>query len=134
MKKIILLTLLSLAAINFISITVHANEDQKKDLMKIVKAFMPSNSSLISPEKPSSTQPIQLYDFNHDGQKEIIFTFEIKEKVQPSPSQFGAIVLIKDNADWRKIWETKKKGVDLDWILLVMVQRNIYSVLQLVQT
>ena len=115
MKKIMLLTLLSLAAINFISITVHANEDQKKDLMKIVKAFMPSNSSLISPEKPSSTQPILLYDFNHDGQKEIIYTFEIKEKVQPSPSQFGAIVLKRDNADWRKIWETKKKGVDLDF-------------------
>lgn len=107
--------MLSLAAINFISITIHANEDQKKDLMKIVKAFMPSNSSLISPEKPSSTQPIQLYDFNHDGQKEIIFTFEIKAKEQPSPSQFGAIVLKKDNADWRKIWETKKKGVDLDF-------------------
>ncbi len=115
MKKIMLLTLLSLAAINFISITVHANEDQKKDLMKIVKAFMPSNSSLISPENPSSTQPIQLYDFNHDGQKEIIFTFEIKAKEQPSPSEFGAIVLKMDNADWRKIWETKKKGVDLDF-------------------
>ncbi|MFJ8513320.1 hypothetical protein [Lysinibacillus xylanilyticus] len=115
MKKIMLFTLLSLATINFISITVHANEDQKKDLMKIVKAFMPSNSSLISPETPSSTKPIQLYDLNHDGQKEIIFTVEIKEKVQPSPSQFGAIVLKRDNADWRKIWETKKKGVDLDF-------------------
>ena len=115
MKKIVLLTLLSLAAINFISITVHANEDQKKDLMKIVKAFMPSNSSLISPENPSSTQPIQLYDFNHDGQKEIIFTFEIKAKEQPSPSQYGAIVLKKDNADWRKIYETKKQGVGLDF-------------------
>ena len=103
MKKIMLLTLLSLAAINFISINVHANEDQKKDLMKIVKAFMPSNSSLISPENPSSAQPIQLYDFDHDGKKEIIFTFEIKAKEQPAPSQYGAIVLKKDDADWRKI-------------------------------
>ncbi|EFI70693.1 TPR repeat-containing protein [Lysinibacillus fusiformis ZC1] len=101
--------------INFITITVQANEDQNKDLMKIVKAFMPSNSTLISPETNSSTQPIQLYDFNHDGQNEIIFTFEIKEKVQPSPSQFGAIVLKRDNADWRKIWEIKKKGIDSDF-------------------
>ncbi len=46
MKKIMLLTLLSLAAINFISITIHANEDQKKDLMKIVKAFMPRTRRL----------------------------------------------------------------------------------------
>ncbi|AOV07998.1 hypothetical protein [Sporosarcina ureilytica] len=115
MKKIMLLILLPLAAINFILITVHANQDQKKDLIKIIKEFMPPNSSLISPEKPSSTQPIQLYDFNHDGQKEIIFTFEIKEKVQPSPSHFGAIVLKKENADWRKVWETRQKGVGLDF-------------------
>ncbi|KMY50036.1 hypothetical protein [Peribacillus loiseleuriae] len=115
MKKIMLLTLLLLVALNFISIFVHANEGQKKDLMKIVKRFMPSNSSLISPEKPFPTQPIQLYDFNHDGQKEIIFTFEIKAKEQPFPSQFGVIVLKKDNTDWRKVWETKIQGVDLDF-------------------
>lgn len=107
--------MLLLTAINFILITVHANQDQKKDLTKIVKPFTPPNSSLISPENDSSTQPIQLYDFNHDGQKEVIFTFEIKEKVQPSPSQFGASVLKKDNTDWRKNWESTKKGVGLDF-------------------
>ena len=115
MKKIMLLTLLSLAVINYISINVYANDDQKEDIMKVVKAFMPPNSSLISPEIPSSTQPIQLYDFNHDGQKEIIFTYEIKAKEQPSPSQYGAIVLKKDNDNWRKIYETKKQGVGLDF-------------------
>lgn len=113
MKKIMLLTLLSIVAVNFILIVVHANEDQKKDLMKIVRAFMPLNSSLISPEKPYSTQPIQLYDFNHDGQKEIIFNLEIKVKDQPS--YFGSIVLKKDNIDWRKVLETKIQGVDLDF-------------------
>lgn len=117
MKKIMLLTLLSIVAVNFILIVVHANEDQKKDLMKIVRAFMPLNSSLISPEKPYSTQPIQLYDFNHDGQKEIIFNLEIKVKDQPS--YFGSIVLKKDNIDWRKVLETKIQGVDLDFSGLV---------------
>ncbi|MBK3493620.1 hypothetical protein JFL43_01785 [Viridibacillus sp. YIM B01967] len=115
MKKIMLPTLLLLFAFSFSPIFVHANEDQKEDLMKIVSRFMPSNASLISPENPSSTLPIQLYDFDHDGQKEIIFTFEIKAKDQPAPSQFGSIVLKKDNADWRKVLETKIQGVDLDF-------------------
>ncbi|KOP80754.1 hypothetical protein AMS59_05155 [Lysinibacillus sp. FJAT-14745] len=113
MKKIMLLTLLLLVAVNFSPIVVHANENQKEDLMKIVSRFMPANSSLISPENPFSTLPIQLYDFDHDGQKEIIFTYEFKVKDQPS--QFGSIVLKKDNTDWRKIWETKIQGVDLDF-------------------
>ncbi|MFB7159853.1 hypothetical protein [Lysinibacillus sp. NPDC056232] len=87
--------------------------------MKIVSRFMPSNASLVSPENPFSTLPIQLYDFDHDGQKEIIFTFKIKAKNQPTPSQFGSIVLKKHNSDWRKIWETKMQGVDLDFSGLV---------------
>ncbi|MFJ7731431.1 hypothetical protein ACIQXF_05985 [Lysinibacillus sp. NPDC097231] len=115
MKKIMLPTLLLLFAFSFSPIFVHANENQKEDLMKIVSRFMPSNASLISPENPSSTLPIQLYDFDHDGQKEIIFTFEIKAKDQPAPSQFGSIVLKKDNANWRKVLETKIQGVDLDF-------------------
>ncbi|MEA0553083.1 hypothetical protein U1P98_05075 [Lysinibacillus irui] len=78
MKKIILFTLLSLPFVNFCLISVYANENENNDLIKIVQAFKPLNSVLISPEKPFSTYPIQLYDFNKDGQKEIIFTFEIK--------------------------------------------------------
>lgn len=87
--------------------------------MKIVSRFMPSNASLISPENPFSRLPIQLYDFDQDGQKEIIFTFEVKAKNQPSPFQFGSIVLKKHNTVWRKIWETKMQGVDLDFSGLI---------------
>lgn len=101
MKKIMLLTLLLLFVINFSPIFVHAKENQKEDLMKIVSRFMPANSSLISPENPFSTLPIQLYDFDHDGQKEIIFTFKVKAKNQPSSSQFGSIVLKKHNMSWQ---------------------------------
>lgn len=97
MKKIILFTLLSLPFVNFFLISVYANENENNDLIKIVQAFKPLNSVLISPEKPFSTYPIQLYDFNKDGQKEIIFTFEIKAIEQPSPSQYGTMVLKKDN-------------------------------------
>lgn len=119
MKKLMLLTLLLLFVVSFSPIFVHANENQKEDLIKIVSRFMPSNASLISPENPPSTLPIQFYDFDHDGQKEIIFTFEIKAKNQPSPSQYRSIVLKKHNSDWRKIWETKIQGVDLDFSGLV---------------
>ncbi|MFE4898751.1 hypothetical protein [Peribacillus butanolivorans] len=114
MKKIMQFTLL-LVTLNLSPIFVHANENQEKDLMNIVKKFKPLNSLLVNPEKPFSTQPIQLYDFNHDGQKEIIATFEIKAKEQPSPSQYGVMVLKKVNNRWEKVWETKRQGVDLDF-------------------
>lgn len=125
MKNIMLLTLLLLLVVNFSPIFVHAEENPKEDLMKIVSRFMPANSSLISPENPFSTLPIQLYDFDHDGQKEIIFTFKIKEKNQPSPSQFGSIVLKKHNLDWQKVWETKIQGVDLDFSGLVNITGDV---------
>lgn len=115
MKKIMLLTLWLLFAISFSPILVHASENQKEDIMKIVSRFMPLNASLISPKNSYPTLPIQLYDFDQDGQKEIIFTFKMKAKNQPSPFQFESIVLKKDNADWRKVLETKIQGIDLDF-------------------
>lgn len=114
MKKMMLFTLLLLFAVCFTPIFAHAKENQEEDL---VSRFMPSNASLISPEKPFSTRPILLYDFDHDGQKEIIFTYKIK--AEDYPSQFGSIVLKKHNTDWRKIWETKMQGVNLDFSGLV---------------
>lgn len=115
MKKIMLLTLWLLFAISFSPILVHASENQKEDLMKIVSRFMPLNASLRSPENSYPTLPIQLYDFDQDGQKEIIFTFKMKAKNQSSPCQFGSIVLKKYNAEWRKVLETKNQGIDLDF-------------------
>ncbi|MDC2865889.1 hypothetical protein [Bacillus sp. BP-3] len=115
--KIMLIILLSLGILNSSSILIFANESQKNSLMKIVKEFKPSNSVLVSPENPPSTPPIQLYDFNHDGRKEIIVTFQLKEKDQPS--QFGVMVLKRENNNWQKIWETKTQGVGLDFSSLV---------------
>ncbi|MEI4832150.1 hypothetical protein WAX78_22455 [Bacillus sp. FJAT-53711] len=113
--KIMLVILLSLRILNPSSILIFANENQKENLMKIVKEFKPSNSLLVSPENPFSTKTIQLYDFNQDGQKEIIATFQIKAKEQSSPSQFGVMVLKKENNNWQKIWETKTQGVGLEF-------------------
>ncbi|MFJ7662262.1 hypothetical protein ACIQXW_07660 [Lysinibacillus sp. NPDC097162] len=118
-KKILLISMLSLVVVNALSLVVHANEQQEEDFMQIVKAFMPTNSSLINPNMPVSTKSIQFYDFNNDGQEEIIFTFEIKAKDQPAPSHFGAIVLKKDQTGWQKVWETITEGVSLDFSGLI---------------
>jgi len=119
MKKIMLFIMLSLVVVNVLSMVVHANELPKEDFMQVVKAFMPLNTSLINPNHPISTKSIQLYDFNNDGQKEILFTFEIKAKEQSAPSQFGAIVLQKNQTGWHKVWETTTEGVSLDFSGLI---------------
>lgn len=104
--------LLTITLLHLSSIYVHANTENQK---KIVKQFIPSNSILVSPKKPFSTSAIQLYDFDQDGQKEMIVTFEIKAKEQPAPSQYGVVVLKKVGNEWKKVWETKKQGVGLDF-------------------
>ncbi|PAQ13396.1 hypothetical protein CD798_14975 [Bacillaceae bacterium SAOS 7] len=109
--RITLVTLLTFWALNTFPIFVHAKEDS----IKIVQEFKPPNSLLISPEKPTPASSIQLYDFDQDGQNEIIFTFEIKANEQPSPSQIGAMILKKKKTSWQKIREIKTQGVGLDF-------------------
>jgi hypothetical protein len=115
MKKILLFTIFASVILNLLPTFTHAEEIVTKDLMKIINEFVPPNSILVSPEEPKSTKPYQFYDFNQDGQEEIIITFEIKAKEQPNPSQFGVIVLRKENERWKKTWETQTQGVGLDY-------------------
>ena len=115
MKKFLLLTVLVSVILKLSPIFTHAEEKLNKDLMKMINEFVPSNSLLVSPEEPKSTKPYQFYDFNQDGEEEIIITFEIKAKEQPNPSQYGVIVLRKENERWEKTWETQTQGVGLDY-------------------
>jgi hypothetical protein len=115
MKRILLFTILATIILNLSPIFTHAEEKSNKDLIKIIKEFIPPNSLLVSPEKPKSTKPYQFYDFNQDEQEEIIITFEIKEKEQPNPSHYGVIVLRKENERWKKVWEAQTQGVGLDY-------------------
>jgi hypothetical protein len=101
--------------VNQAPLFVNAEEKTDEDLIKIINKFVPSNSSLVSPEHPASTKPFQLYDFNNDGYKEMIVNYQLKAKEQPSPSQFGVIILKKEKNEWKKIWETKAQGVGLDY-------------------
>ncbi|WP_456272406.1 hypothetical protein [Bacillus sp. AK031] len=115
MKKILLFTILATIISNLSPIFVYAEEKSNKDLMKIITEFVPPNSVLVSPEEPKSTKPYQFYDFNEDGQEEIVITFEIKAKEQPSPSQYGVIILRKEKHRWEKTWETQTQGVGLNF-------------------
>jgi len=115
MKKILLLTVLVSVILNLSPIFTDAEEKLNKDLMEIINEFVPPNSILVSPEEPKSTKPYEFYDFNQDGLEEIIITFEIKAKEQPNPSQYGVIVLRKENERWEKTWETQTQGVGLDY-------------------
>lgn len=115
MKRILLFTILATVILNLSPIFTHAEEKLNKDLMKIINEFVPPNSLLVSPEEPKPTKPYQFYDFNQDGQEEIIITFEIKAKEQPNPSQYGVFVLRKENERWKKVWETQAQGVGLDY-------------------
>lgn len=116
MRRIMFLTLITLVFLNLTAIPANAEgEKLDKDLIKVINNFIPTNSSLISSEQPVSTEPFQLYDFNHDGNKEIIINYKIQAKKQPSPSQFGAIILKKENNKWKKSWETKAQGVGLNY-------------------
>ena len=115
MKKILLFTILATVILNLSPIFTYAEEELNKDLMKIINEFVPPNSILVSPEEPKTTKPYQFYDFNQDGLEEIIITFEIKAKEQPNRSQYGVIVLRKENEKWGKIWEIETQGVGLDY-------------------
>ena len=115
MKKILLFTILATVILNLSPIFTHAEEKLNKDLMEIINEFVPPNSILVSPEEPKSTKPYQFYDFNQDGLEEIVINFEIKAKEQPNPSQYGVIVLRKENERWEKTWETQTQGVGLDY-------------------
>ncbi|KON88557.1 hypothetical protein AF332_18250 [Sporosarcina globispora] len=88
----------------------HAEEKSNKVLMEIINNFVPPNSIMVSPKEPKSTKPYQFYDFNQDGQEEIIITYEIEAKEQPNPSQYGVVVLRKENEKWEKLGRPKHRG------------------------
>ncbi len=77
--------------------------------------FLPKEAILVVPEEPKGTEAVQFYDFDQDGTDEAIVTYELKAKEQPAPSQFGVIVLKKENSSWKKIWETSVQGVGLHY-------------------
>ncbi|PAV28255.1 hypothetical protein CIL05_17975 [Virgibacillus profundi] len=89
------------------TIEVHAAERQK-DPDEIVKDFLPVNSELVKAEEPVGTKAIQRYDFDSDGQAELIVTFKEKD-------QLKAMVLKKESGQWKKVWEVTGEGFDIHY-------------------
>jgi hypothetical protein len=121
MRIILFLAIMVSVLFNITTNLANAEEVKKnhKNLTNVINKFIPSNSTLISPKQPASTKPFQFYDFNHDGNDEVIVNYKLKAK--ELPSQYGVIVLKKANDGWKNIWETKSQGVGLDYSGLVDV-------------
>ncbi len=119
MKRIVLIILTVLVSFNLSLSSIEAKENSNEYIITTINRFIPKNAVLVSPEEPKSIKPYQFYDFDQDGQEEIIITYEIKAKEQPNPSQYGVIVLRKENERWSKIWETQTLGVGLNYSGLV---------------
>ena len=100
--KLALIIILIFGGMNFPSILVRGEQIQGPSLMKIVKNFKPSNAILIKADRPSSAKPIQFYDLNHDGQKEIIITYEISKRATLSFSIWS------NDIKKRKGWKLEK--------------------------
>ena len=98
------------------TIQVQAAEHQK-DLREIVKDFLIKDSELVEAEEPGNTKAILQYDFDNDEQHELIVTFKEKE-------QLKAMVLKKENGQWKKVWETNGEGFDIHYSGLEDIDRD----------
>jgi hypothetical protein len=111
MKRILLILLILFVIPSLTSKSVSANVKQNQNLFKIVMKFLPANSALVKAEKPVSGSAIQQYDFDHDGQKEIVITF----KVMGPSDHLKVMLLKKENGKWKKVWEKTGEGFDVGY-------------------
>lgn len=108
--RMIRLMIILLIVVSCSGVQVYAAEkiDHSKD---IVKPFLPANSELAEAKEPLETNAIQQYDFDRDGQAELIVTF----KVIGEPIQLKAVVLKKEGEQWKKVWEVTGEGYEISY-------------------
>lgn len=95
--------------LNLPSELVNAEMNLDNKYEAVVNEFLPKNAELIETKSPIQTQPIQKYDFDKDGQKELIIIYkEIGE-----PNKLKAMVLKKEKEQWKKVWEEIGEGFDI---------------------
>ena len=116
MRKTIFITLIYLLIESFsFSVSSFAENQTQDEMNAVLKTFLPPNAQLVYPEAPKGTKSYQFYDFDQDGQNELIVTFKMKAADQPNPSQYGVILLRKNKEGWEKVWETQTQGVGLPY-------------------
>ncbi|MBU8906189.1 hypothetical protein [Desertibacillus haloalkaliphilus] len=114
MRKAMFISLLAVF-LNVCVMVIAAEETVNEDISKIMNGLIPANAFLVSPDQPASTGPIQLIDFDDDEEKEVIINYKLEAEQQPSPSQYGAIIVKQVKGEWKKVWETSSQGVGLDY-------------------
>lgn len=82
---------------------------------EIAEKFLPESAQLEKPLQPETTGAILRYDFDKDGLEEMVVTY----KVAGEPIQPKALLLKKENGQWKKVWEAAGEGVGIDYSALL---------------
>jgi hypothetical protein len=110
LRKVLLLLFLALCCHE------HADaEDNMDQFHEIVRHFLPPEADLIKPNQPEGARSIQCYDFDQDGQLEIVATYRLKEHVK----KLHLLVLKRENQQWRKVYEKADDGFDVEFSGLI---------------
>lgn len=80
------------------------------ELIKLVNKYLPEGAVLVSPASQKGVEAIQKVDLNQDGKDEVLATY----KVGNNPGQVGAFLLMKNDQQWKKVWEENNFGYELD--------------------
>jgi hypothetical protein len=91
--------------------TFSAAETESQPLYKTAKELLPTEAEFIKPKTPESVSSIQVYDFNQDGQQEMLVTFRLEKGV----GKLHAMLLKKEEKQWKKIWDTTSEGFDIEY-------------------
>ncbi|MEN2776184.1 hypothetical protein ABCY62_14240 [Acetivibrio clariflavus] len=90
------------------------NESENSDDIKLIaKNFLPEGTKFLYPVHPNGSDAVQLVDIEGDGQYEILITYKGYELSSAS----GAIILKKENNEWREFWHNRNSlnVLGLDW-------------------
>lgn len=103
--------------------------EDNTDFKSIAKSFLPEGTKFLYPIHPNGEDAVQFADIEGDGQDEILVTYKGYELGSSS----GAIVLKKENNEWREIWHEKNvvNVLGLDWAQFIDINDDSVSELLL---
>lgn len=85
--------------------------DDVGKLIQKAKGFIPQGTSLAVPNEPVGMNSVLQADLNNDGISEAIVFY----KSNLNADKVGAIVLQKDETDWKEIRNIKGTGYEISW-------------------
>lgn len=103
--------------------------EDNADFKSIAKSFLPEGTKFLYPIHPNGADAVQFADIEGDGNDEILITYKGYELGSSS----GAIVLKKENNEWREIWHEKNvvNVLGLDWAQFIDINDDNISELLL---